>query len=66
MDQSQLNSLANFIWSIADEVLRDMYVRGKYRNVMLPRTVLRRVDAVLEPKAHGGLLVDISFFGLAA
>jgi type I restriction enzyme M protein len=44
-----LNWLANFIWGIADDVLRDLYVRGKYRDVILPMTVLRRLDAVLEP-----------------
>ncbi|WP_315754819.1 MULTISPECIES: class I SAM-dependent DNA methyltransferase [unclassified Bradyrhizobium] len=49
MDTAQLNSLANFIWNIADDVLRDIYVRGKYRDVILPMTVLRRLDAVLEP-----------------
>ncbi len=41
--------IANFIWGIADDVLRDLYVRGKYRDVILPMTVLRRFDAVLEP-----------------
>lgn len=40
--------IANFIWGIADDVLRDLYVRGKYRDVILPMTVLRRLDAVLE------------------
>ena len=49
MDQAQLNSLTNFIWNVADDVLRDVYVRGKYRDVILPMTVLRRLDAVLEP-----------------
>jgi len=49
MEQSQLNWVANFIWGIADDVLRDLYVRGKYRDVILPMTVLRRLDAVLEP-----------------
>jgi len=49
VDQSQLNWIANFIWNIADDVLRDVYVRGKYRDVILPMTVLRRLDAVLEP-----------------
>ena len=46
---SQLTWIANFIWNIADDVLRDVYVRGKYRDVILPMTVLRRLDAVLEP-----------------
>lgn len=49
MEQSQLNWVANFIWGIADDVLRDLYVRGKYRDVILPMTVLRRLDVVLEP-----------------
>lgn len=38
-----------YIWGIADDVLRDLYVRGKYRDVILPMTVLRRLDAVVEP-----------------
>jgi len=45
---SQLTWIANFIWGIADDVLRDVYVRGKYRDVILPMTVIRRLDAVLE------------------
>ena len=45
---SDLN-ISNFIWNIADDVLRDVYVRGKYRDVILPMTVIRRLDAVLEP-----------------
>ncbi len=31
MDQARLNWLTNFIWNIADDVLRDVYVRSKYR-----------------------------------
>ena len=49
MDHSQLDWIANFIWSIADDVLRDLYVCGKYRDVILPMVVLRRLDAELEP-----------------
>ena len=45
---ADLNWIANYIWGIADDVLRDVYVRGKYRDVILPMTVLRRLDAVLE------------------
>ena len=45
---SALN-ISSFIWSIADDVLRDVYVRGKYRDVILPMMVIRRLDAVLEP-----------------
>jgi len=43
------NKLVSFIWSIADDCLRDVYVRGKYRDVILPMVVLRRLDALLEP-----------------
>ncbi|AKB45027.1 type I restriction-modification system subunit M [Methanosarcina vacuolata] len=49
MIENDLNWITNFIWGIADDVLRDLYVRGKYRDVILPMTVLRRLDAVLEP-----------------
>ncbi|MGO9470492.1 MAG: N-6 DNA methylase [Isosphaeraceae bacterium] len=49
MDHTTHSSIAGFIWNIADDVLRDLYVRGKYRDVILPMTVLRRLDAVLEP-----------------
>ncbi|MCP4308847.1 MAG: SAM-dependent DNA methyltransferase [bacterium] len=48
MEQGQLNWITNYIWGIADDVLRDLFVRGKYRDVILPMTVLRRLDAVLE------------------
>ncbi|GAB1389088.1 MAG: hypothetical protein AMXMBFR78_32270 [Rubrivivax sp.] len=47
-DQSQIKWVADFIWNIADDRLRDVYVRGKYRDVILPFTVLRRLDAVLQ------------------
>src|SRR5437867_12855496 len=46
---ANLNWIANFIWGIADDVLRDLYVRGKYRDVILPMALIRRLDAVLEP-----------------
>lgn len=48
MDNQIHNQIVNFIWSIADDCLRDVYVRGKYRDVILPMTVIRRLDAVLE------------------
>ena len=49
MEENRLNWIASFIWGIADDVLRDLYVRGKYRDVILPMTVLRRLDSLLEP-----------------
>lgn len=48
MNHSAHNKLVSFIWSIADDCLRDVYVRGKYRDVILPMVVLRRLDALLE------------------
>lgn len=48
MDNQIHNSIVNFIWGIADDCLRDIYVRGKYRDVILPMTVIRRLDAMLE------------------
>lgn len=48
MDNGTYNQIISFIWSIADDCLRDIYVRGKYRDVILPMTVIRRLDAVLE------------------
>lgn len=48
MSQSAHNYIVSFIWSIADDCLRDVYVRGKYRDVILPMVVLRRLDALLE------------------
>lgn len=49
MDHSVHNRTVSFIWSIADDCLRDVYVRGKYRDVILPMFVLRRLDCLLEP-----------------
>ncbi len=48
MDHRVHNQIVNFIWGIADDVLRDIYTRGKYRDIILPFTVLRRLDALLE------------------
>ena len=48
MDNQIYNSIVSFIWGIADDCLRDVYVRGKYRDVILPMTVIRRLDAMLE------------------
>jgi hypothetical protein len=64
MNDATLNWIANFIWGIANDVLRALYVRGKYRDVILPMTVLRRLDAVLAPtkrgEAEGSLLTRSS------
>ena len=49
MDSATHNKIISFIWGIADDVLRDLFKRGKYPDVILPMCVLRRLDAVLEP-----------------
>lgn len=49
MDQATHNKIVSFIWGIADDVLRDLFRRGKYPDVILPMCVIRRMDAVLEP-----------------
>ncbi|NHQ81718.1 SAM-dependent DNA methyltransferase [Chromobacterium vaccinii] len=59
-DQSQIKWISDFIWNIADDRLRDVYVRGKYRDVILPFTVLRRLDAVLE-STKGAVLEQKKF-----
>lgn len=53
MKQAAHNKLISFIWSIADDCLRDVYVRGKYRDVILPMVVLRSLDTLLEPSSTG-------------
>ncbi|MDQ0394973.1 type I restriction-modification system subunit M [Labrys monachus] len=60
MSNGDLNWITNFIWGIADDALRDLYVRGKYRDVILPMTVLRRLDAVLEPTKQAVLSMKAS------
>ncbi len=57
MDNASLSWITGYIWGIADDVLRDLYVRGKYRDVILPMTLLRRLDAVLEPRKRHVLQV---------
>ena len=60
MEQGQLSWITNYIWGIADDVLRDLYVRGKYRDVILPMTVLRRLDAVLEDSKQAVLDMKVT------
>lgn len=55
MNHSVHNKLVSFIWNIADDCLRDVYVRGKYRDVILPMVVLRRLDTLLEPSKEAVL-----------
>jgi type I restriction enzyme M protein len=54
LDGALHSRITNLIVGIADDVLRDLYVRGTYRDVILPMTVLRRIDAV-EPSKDSAL-----------
>jgi type I restriction enzyme M protein len=60
MNHAAHNKLVSFIWSIADDCLRDVYVRGKYRDVILPMVVLRRLDTLLEPSKEK-VLEELAF-----
>ncbi len=60
MDKKSHSQLVSFIWSIADDCLRDVYVRGKYRDVILPMVVLRRLDTLLEPSKEA-VLEEVTF-----
>lgn len=60
MDHSSHNKIVGFIWSIADDCLRDVFVRGKYRDVILPMFVLRRLDCLLEPSKEA-VLEEVRF-----
>jgi len=48
MDNQEYNKIVSFIWGIADDCLRDIFDRGDYRKIILPMTVIRRLDSVLE------------------
>ena len=60
MDHTVHNKIVSFIWSIADDCLRDVFVRGKYRDVILPMFVLRRLDCLLEPTKEA-VLEEVRF-----
>jgi type I restriction-modification system DNA methylase subunit len=60
VNQTSHDRLVSFIWSIADDYLRDVYVRGKYRDVILPMVVLRRLDTLLEP-TKDAVLEEVRF-----
>lgn len=49
LNTQSLQPLINFIYSVADQILINTYEPSKYKDVILPMTVIRRLDAVLEP-----------------
>jgi len=60
MDNTVHNKMVSFIWSIADDCLRDVFVRGKYRDVILPMVVLRRIDCLLE-ESKAKVMEEVKF-----
>ena len=60
MNHVSHSKLVSFIWSIADDCLRDVYVRGKYRDVILPMVVLRRLDTLLE-STKAAVMEEVAF-----
>ena len=42
------SEIVSFLWGVAD-LIRDTFKRGKYQDIILPLTVLRRLDCVLAP-----------------
>ena len=59
MNHSQIVS---FLWGVAD-LIRDTFKRGKYQDVILPLTVLRRLDCVLAPTKAKVLEVEARYKG---
>jgi len=60
MNHAVHNKIVSFIWSIDDDCLRDIYVRSKYRDVILPMAALRRLDTLLEPSKEK-VLEEVAF-----
>lgn len=58
-------NLPSFIWSVAD-LLRGNYKQSEYGKVLLPFTVLRRLDCVAHTDFFGAAARRPSVFGLAA
>lgn len=49
LDTQALQPVINFLWTVADDVLVNTYQKGKYKDVILPMVVIRRLDLLLEP-----------------
>lgn len=49
INTQSLQPVINFLWTVADDVLVNTYQKGKYKDVILPMVVIRRLDLLLEP-----------------
>jgi type I restriction enzyme M protein len=56
------NRIVSFIWSIADDCLRDVFIRVIHRNGILPMFILRGIDSLLED-AKEAVLAEVSSRG---
>jgi len=56
------SEIVTFLWGVAD-LIRDTFKRGKYQDVILPLTVLRRLDCVLAPTKAKVLETQAKFKG---
>src|SRR4051794_38199061 len=63
LNTTSLQPLINFIYSVADQVLINTYEPSKYKDVILPMTVIRRLDAVLEPTKERVLENHVKYVG---
>ena len=59
---TSFSQIASFIWGTAD-LIRDTFKRGKYQDVILPFTVLRRLDCVLQPTKRHVMDVNAQYKG---
>lgn len=49
LNTQNLQPIINFIWTVADDVLINKFLENQYQDVILPMTVLRRLDLAIEP-----------------
>ncbi|MBC6999663.1 N-6 DNA methylase [Cytophaga sp. FL35] len=63
LDTQSLQPIINFIWTVADDVLINKYLENQYQDVILPMTVLRRLDLALEPTKEKVLKTHNEFKG---
>ncbi len=61
LSTQNLQSIINFIWTVADDVLINKFLENQYQDVILPMTVLRRLDLALEPTKDKVLKTNEAF-----
>ena len=63
LNTQNLQPIINFIWTVADDVLINKFLENQYQDVILPMTVLRRLDLALEPTKDKALKTFNEFKG---